>query len=78
MPHAIHPRFSDRSQTSFPGWLYKAAVIGGTIFLVAIFPFGVGSAFPATLVMAAGLGILYKQHGYYLWERKAGNTHLLV
>jgi hypothetical protein len=54
----------------FKGWLYKAAVIGGTIFLVAIFPFGVGSAFPATLVMAAGLGILYKEHGYYLWERK--------
>ena len=51
------------------GWLYKAGIIGGCIFLIAIFPFGVGSAFPATLAMAAALGILYKQHGYYLWEK---------
>ncbi|NIM96900.1 MAG: hypothetical protein GTO24_02085 [candidate division Zixibacteria bacterium] len=37
-------------------------VSGGIIFLLAITPLGLGSAFPATLLMAAALAILFKKH----------------
>jgi hypothetical protein len=43
------------------GIVLKAACIGGIIFLVAIAPLGVASAFPATLTFAVGLIILYRQ-----------------
>jgi hypothetical protein len=40
---------------------YKIALIGAMIFLIAITPLGIGSAFPATLLMTISLFILYKK-----------------
>lgn len=38
--------------------LRRLGIIGGCIFFVAITPLGVGSAFPSTLLMAAGLVLM--------------------
>jgi hypothetical protein len=40
-------------------WL-KLGLTGGIVFLLAIMPLGVGSAFPATLLMAIALVVLFK------------------
>ncbi|HPF67714.1 MAG TPA: hypothetical protein PLC20_08575, partial [Flavobacteriales bacterium] len=37
------------------GMLRRIAAIGGIVFLVAIAPLGVGSAFPSSLLLALGL-----------------------
>lgn len=42
------------------GVLFKMSCIGGIVFLVAISPLGVLSAFPSGLIWAAGLFVLYK------------------
>ncbi len=42
--------------------LYKIALIGGIVFLIAITPLGIGSAFPATLLMAVSLILLYRNY----------------
>lgn len=48
----------------------RIACIGGIIFGVAIAPFGVGSAFPSTLFMAAALLILIRKLGHeYIWKQ---------
>lgn len=44
--------------------LFQLGIIGGIIFLMAISPLGVGSAFPATLFMAASLIVLHKKIQY--------------
>jgi hypothetical protein len=50
------------------GWIYKMGCVGGILFLLAIMPFGVGSAFPCTLVMAIAMYVLW-QHGHdYIWK----------
>jgi hypothetical protein len=49
------------------GWIYKLALIGGITFLLGIVPFGVGSAFPATLIMAIALVLLWTQNAF-LWK----------
>jgi hypothetical protein len=50
------------------GWIFKLGAIGAIIFLLAIVPFGVGSAFPCSLVMAVALYvILRKASNNYLW-----------
>jgi len=41
--------------------LYKIGVIGGIIFLLAIAPLGVGSAFPSTVLMAVALFFIYQK-----------------
>jgi hypothetical protein len=41
------------------GKLFLLGILGGIIFLVAIAPLGIGSAFPSTLLMAISLGLLY-------------------
>ena len=41
------------------GLVFRSACMGGIIFLLAISPLGVGAAFPCTLVLAAGLFILF-------------------
>lgn len=46
---------------------FKFGIIGGMLFLLAISPLGVGSAFPCTLFMATGLYLLY---------RKGTETHI--
>jgi hypothetical protein len=44
-----------KGRTRFSG------VLGGIIFFIAIAPLGIGSAFPATLIMALGLFTGYKK-----------------
>jgi hypothetical protein len=52
------------------GWIFKIGGIGAIIFLVAILPFGIGSGFPCTAIMAIAIFILIKKHGYsFVWDR---------
>jgi len=54
------------------GRLLKIGALGGIIFLLAIVPLGVGSAFPCTLIMAiAMLSILREKQTSYLWVNHA-------
>ena len=46
---------------------FDLGVIGGIVFLLAIAPLGVGSAFPATLLMAAGLLVLHQR--LRIWQQ---------
>ncbi|MCJ7681531.1 MAG: hypothetical protein MUP70_12450 [Candidatus Aminicenantes bacterium] len=41
------------------GRLNRLGIAGGTLFLICIAPLGVGSAFPASLLMAASLILIY-------------------
>jgi hypothetical protein len=50
------------------GWVFKAGAIGAIVFLVAIGPLGVGSAFPCTLIMAVAMGFLLQGNQPYLWD----------
>lgn len=43
------------------GWLFKWGCIGGVIFLLAIAPFGVGSAFPCTIFMSIALYLILRK-----------------
>jgi hypothetical protein len=49
------------------GWVFKAGAAGAILFLVAIAPLGVGAAFPATLIMALGMGVLMSKSHAFLW-----------
>jgi hypothetical protein len=50
------------------GWIFKTGVIGAIIFLLAIAPLGVGSAFPCTIVLAIAMWSLMRQKEIdYLW-----------
>ena len=52
------------------GWVYKIGSVGGIIFLLSILPFGVGSGFPCTAIMATALFILLKKHNNeFIWTR---------
>jgi hypothetical protein len=52
------------------GWLYNIGSVGAIIFLLSILPFGVGSGFPCTAIMAIALFILLKRHNNELiWSR---------
>lgn len=42
------------------GWLTRVGAWGGILFLAAISPLGMGSAFPATVLMALGCYFIYK------------------
>jgi len=41
---------------------FLLGILGGIIFLVAISPLGVGSAFPSTLLMSISLALLYLRY----------------
>ncbi len=59
------------------GWV-KMACLGGIIFGIAISPLGVGSAFPATVLMAAAFWILFRQsrHTYiWIWRQYEPSHH---
>ena len=50
------------------GWIFKTAAIGAIIFLVAIAPLGVGSAFPCTVILAIAMWLLVrKKEADYIW-----------
>lgn len=54
-------------------FVFKAGVVGAIIFLIAIAPLGIGSAFPCTVIVAVALYILIKKHQYdFIWK---GNKH---
>jgi len=42
------------------GVFFKLGILGGILFLLAISPLGIGSAFPCTVFMAIGLYLLYR------------------
>jgi hypothetical protein len=51
------------------GTILRLGGIGAIIFLLAIVPFGVGSGFPCTLIMAIAMFVITrKPHLEYLWE----------
>ncbi|MES1213936.1 MAG: hypothetical protein ABUT20_00345 [Bacteroidota bacterium] len=50
------------------GWIFKAGITCGIIFLVAIIPFGIGSGFPATLILAIGMIILMRKADHVIWR----------
>jgi len=51
------------------GWIYKTGLVGGIIFLLSILPFGVGSGFPCTAIMATALFILLKKNDHdFIWS----------
>jgi hypothetical protein len=53
------------------GWLFRVGAMGAIIFLLAIVPFGVGSGFPCTMVMALAILLLLKKHDdRSIWEKK--------
>lgn len=50
------------------GWIFKTAATGAIIFLVAIAPLGVGSAFPCTIILATAMWLLMRQKEIdYVW-----------
>lgn len=54
----------------FRGWLLKTGLIGAVVFLVAIAPLGVGSAFPFSITASFALLFILKNKGNdYLWVR---------
>jgi hypothetical protein len=56
------------------GWV-KMACAGGIIFGLAISPLGVGSAFPATVLMAMAFGVLLKKSPHnYIWHLRQYNS----
>lgn len=54
----------------FPGWILCAGGAGAIVFLVTIAPFGVGSAFPCTLVLAMAMFLVIRRRTMdFLWRR---------
>ena len=50
------------------GWILKLGVIGAIIFLLAIAPLGVGSAFPFSITTSIALYLIYRSRpNAYLW-----------
>ena len=52
----------------FRGLVFRLACIGGIIFLLAILPLGVGSAFPASLTGAIALAFVFRTKDSYIWQ----------
>jgi hypothetical protein len=58
----------------FKGWIFRTGSIGAIIFLIAIAPLGVGSAFPCTLIMAVAMWLLLREKQTdYLWISHSRN-----
>ncbi len=50
------------------GWIFKTGCFGAIVFLLAIAPLGVGSAFPCTVIMTAAIILLLRgKEINYLW-----------
>jgi hypothetical protein len=53
------------------GWIFRTGCVGAILFLLAIIPFGMGSGFPTTLIMAIAVALLLKKHNNsYIWEKR--------
>jgi hypothetical protein len=59
------------------GWIYKTGTAGAIVFLLAIMPLGIASAFPSTLIMAFAMMRLLKGKPDPIWnfhiKKAAGN-----
>jgi hypothetical protein len=52
------------------GWILRTGSIGAIIFLLSIMPFGVGSGFPSTAIMAVAIFILLQKHNKeFIWQK---------
>lgn len=52
------------------GWIFRTGSIGAIIFLLSIMPFGVGSGFPCTAIMAAAIFVLFRKHdNEFIWQK---------
>jgi hypothetical protein len=50
------------------GWVLKLGAFGAIIFLLAIAPLGVGSAFPFSITASLALYLIFRRHdNNYLW-----------
>ena len=57
------------------GWIFKMGAIGGVVFFLALIPFGVGSGFPSTVIMAIAIIVILKKHAdNFIW--KPVTTHI--
>ena len=55
------------------GMIFRIGAVGGLIFLLAIAPLGVGSAFPCTIILAIGLWLLLRRKDIdYVWAFHPG------
>jgi len=55
------------------GVLYRLSLWGAAIFLLAIMPLGMGSAFPCTISMATAAMILARNYNHqFLWKKTEG------
>jgi hypothetical protein len=60
------------------GWLFRLGVLGGIIFLVAVAPLGIGSAFPVSLIIAAALFVMwYRLPQSYRRDRRQAEISFL-
>ena len=50
------------------GCIYKLGAIGGIIFFLAIAPLGIGAAFPATIIGAIGLFMIFNKANRFTWK----------
>ncbi|HEV8508016.1 MAG TPA: hypothetical protein VGQ53_21585 [Chitinophagaceae bacterium] len=51
------------------GWIYKIGSVGAVVFLLSILPFGVGSGFPCTAIMAIALIVLLRKYNHeFIWS----------
>ena len=55
------------------GRIFRMACAGGIVFLLAIAPLGVGSAFPFSLIAGAGLWLLFRQGSRALLWKMVGS-----
>ncbi len=61
------------------GWIYRIGSVGAVIFLLSILPFGVGSGFPCTAIMAAAIIVLWRSHtNQFIWENKQRLSNQLL
>jgi hypothetical protein len=59
------------------GWIYRWSLIGAIVFLLAIMPLGMGSAFPCTISMAvAALLLLRNNNHLYIWQKLPTGTYV--
>ncbi len=57
------------------GWVYRASLWGAVVFLLAIMPLGMGSAFPCTISMAtAALVLLKNTNQQFVWKKSLAGS----
>jgi hypothetical protein len=53
-------------------WIFRTGAAGAILFLLSIIPFGVGSGFPATVIMAVAMIVILLKHcDGFLWQQGA-------